>query len=395
MEESLSKQVNFIEFVQGHLGEDPALLLFRYQGKVDFDLKMAVQQIAARQKMAKKLPSWTANPQISFPTSLGLEQCSSEITACQKSKNQSGNLMLDLTGGFGVDFFFLSQNFQKGIYCEHQAELFQLAKQNLKILSPKKFEFFYGDGLNFLRESKLYFDLIYADPARRGPANQKRFKLQDCEPNVLVAWELMKKKSHQILLKVSPMLDISQAWSELPDIQKIIILSVKNEVKELLLSWKRVSDPTVNEIEVHDLESDFPIFGFQKIEEQQASSTYSEVGKFLIEPLSGILKAGAFKLFGERYGLHKISQNSHLYTSDILPTKIPGRVFEVLEEIKHPKIELKAKFPDGKVNVITRNYAMGAEELKKKFSLRDGGEDFLIASKSLENFKIFHCKLKK
>jgi 16S rRNA G966 N2-methylase RsmD len=392
MEESPYKKANFLKFVQDHLGEDPALLLFKYQGKVDFDLKLAVQQIAAKQKTAKKLPSWTSDPRVVFPASISLEQCSSEITAQEKTKNRSGNLMIDLTGGFGVDFFYLSQNFKKGIYCERQPDLFQIAKQNLEMLSPEKFDFVNGDGLDFLKETRYHFDLLYADPARRGTANQKLYKLQDCEPNVVGEWELMKQKSDQILLKASPMLDISQAWNELPEVQKITVLSVKNDVKELILSWQKGIESIHKEIEVLDLESNYPVFRFQKREEEQASSTYSEVRKYLIEPLSGILKAGAFKLFGERYGLQKLEKNTHLYTSDTLPKDIPGRVFEVLGEIHQPKKELKVRFQEGKVNVLARNFSIGAEELKKKFGLRDGGNDFLIATKTLQSFKIFQCQ---
>jgi hypothetical protein len=393
MEESPYQKTDFLQFVQEHLQDDPALLLFKYQGKVSFDLKLAVQQISAKQKAVKKLPSWTSDSGIVFPASIPLEQCSSESTALEKSRNCAGNLMIDLTGGFGVDFFYLSHNFKKGIYCERQPDLFQIAKQNLDLLRPEKFDFVNGDGLEFLKETKHHFDLLYADPARRGTANQKLYKLQDCEPDVVNAWELMKRKSSQILLKVSPMLDIAQAWLELPDVQKITVISVKNEVKELLLHWKSENNLLQKEIEVKDLESDFPSFTFYRSEEEHAASTFGEVGAYLVEPLSGILKAGAFKLFGERYGLRKLDKNSHLYTSDFLPKDIPGRVFEVLSRVEHPKKELKTRFPDGKVNVLARNFSIGAEEFKKKFGLRDGGNHFLIASQTNQRYGVWICKL--
>jgi hypothetical protein len=393
MKENPYQKADFLQFVQEHLQDDPALLLFKHQGKVDFDLKLAVQQIAAKQKISKKLPSWTSDPRVIFPASLSLEQCSSEITALQKSRNCSGNLMIDLTGGFGVDFFYLSQNFKKGIYCELQPDLFQIAKQNLEMLSPEKFDFINGDGLEFLKETKYHFDLLFADPARRGTGNQKLYKLRDCEPNVVDEWELMKQKSDHILLKVSPMLDISQAWNELPDLQKITVVSVKNEVKELLLHWKAENNLPKKEIEVKDLDGDFPSFAFYRSEEELAASTFGEVGTYLVEPLGGILKAGAFKLFGERYGLQKLEKNSHLYTSDFLPKDIPGRVFEVLNRVEHPKKELKTRFPDGKVNVLARNFSIGAEELKKKFGLRDGGNEFLIGTKTIHGFELFHCQV--
>jgi len=392
MDFSEVNSAEFRQFVQDHLGEDPALLLFKYQGKVNFELKAAVQQISARQKAIKKLPEWTSNPAVIFPASISLEQSSSEVTAKFKGENHSGSLMIDLTGGFGVDCFFLSQGFEMAIYCERQTELFQLSKRNLELLNPGRFEFFEGDGLEFLKETNLYFDLIYADPARRGTGNQKRYKLQECEPDMVSAWSLLKQKGKQILLKVSPMLDLSQAWSELPDIQKITVVSVKNEVKEVLLFWEKGKDGAEKKIETVDLESHFPNFEFEPKEEQNSTSRFGEAEKYLIEPLSGILKAGAFSLFGERFGLRKLEKNSHLYTSFSVPDEIPARVFELLKEISLKKQEIKSLFPSGKVNVICRNYVTRAEELKIKLGLKDGGEDFLIGTTTGSGPKVFWCK---
>jgi hypothetical protein len=382
----------FKQFVQDHLSEDPALLLLKYHGKVDFDLKEAVQQISARQKAAKKLPEWVADSRIIFPASISLEQSSSEETAKFKAEHFSGKLMMDLTGGFGVDSYYLSQNFEKAIYCEQNEQLASIANHNLKLLSPEKFEIIAGDGLDFLKNSHLHFELIYADPARRGIGNQKLYKLQDCQPDVVSSWDLMESKTDQILLKLSPMLDISQALAELPDIQKITVVSVKNEVKEVLLYWKKGNENRKKAIEIKDLGGDFPAFDFEIEEEEKAISILGEVEKYLVEPLSGILKAGAFSLFGERFGLRKLEKNSHLYTGDSFPSEIPGRVFEVIREISPKKQEIRLLFPSGKVNVICRNYVMGADELKKKLGLKDGGEDFLIGTKSGSGFKVFWCR---
>ena len=164
MDISEVNNAEFKKFVQDHIQDDPALLLFRYQGKVPFDLKMAVQQISARQKASKKLPSWSSNPSLLFPASLALEQSSSEETAKFKSEGLEGKTMIDLTGGLGVDFFYLSQGFEKGIYCERQAELFQISKYNLEQLELSKdsecleglggkFDFVEGDGLEFLEKN--------------------------------------------------------------------------------------------------------------------------------------------------------------------------------------------------------------------------------------------------
>ncbi|MBC6367630.1 class I SAM-dependent methyltransferase [Algoriphagus sp. AK58] len=382
----------FRQFVQDHLSEDPALLLFKYQGKVAFDLKMAVQQISARQKAAKKLPTWSANPNLIFPASISLEQSSSEETAKFKAEGQTGKVLVDLTGGFGVDLYHLSQGFDKGIYCERQPELFQITKHNLELLRPGKFEFKEGDGLDFLEKTEQHFDLIYADPARRGSGNQKLYKLQDCEPDVVSAWSQLRSKSDNILIKASPMLDLTQAWSELPEIQKITVVSVKNEVKELLLSWSKGKTEESRQIQVVDLGSSYPTFSFDTKEEEKALATLGEAEKYLVEPLSGILKAGAFSLFAERFGLKKLEKNSHLYTGNKIPPGIPGRVFEIFTEVSPKKQEIKSQFPSGKVNVICRNYSIGAEELKKKLGLKDGGEDFLIGTKTGSGFKVFWCR---
>jgi len=382
----------FRQFVQDHLHEDPALLLLKFGGKVSFDLKEAVQQISARKKASKKLSEWTSNPDIHFPSSISLEQSSSEETAQFKAKEISGKYMIDLTGGFGVDSFYLSQTFDKAIYCEQQPVLFEITKHNLEILSPSKFDFFNGDGLEYLRDSDLHFDLIYADPARRGKGNQKLYKIQDCEPDLVSSWELLKSKADQILLKYSPMLDISQAWDELPDIQKITVLSVKNEVKELLLHWKRNSEAHSKQIQVQDLGNGLPEFSFEIDDETKAISQIGEAEKYLIEPISGILKAGAFKLFGYRFGLKKLDIHSHLYTSSELPNEVPGRIFEIVEEVPLKKPEIKARFPKGKVNVLFRNYASKPEDFKKKFGLKDGGDDYLIGTKSQSGYKVFWCK---
>ena len=381
----------FHQFVQDHLEEDPAGLLFKYQGKVAFDLKMAVQQIAARQKAAKKLPTWSKNLNLLFPASISVEQSSSEQTASFKSKGLSGNYLIDLTGGFGVDFYQLSQGFDKGGYCEQQAELFEIATHNLATLYPDKFEFINGDGLDFLRKTEIQFDLIYADPARRGNGNQKLYKLQDCEPNVVVGWELMQSKSENILVKVSPMLDLTQAWAELPDIQKITVVSVRNEVKELLLHCGKARKGASRMISVVDLESEMPSFEFEPSAEEQANSQFAKAGSYLVEPLAGILKAGAFNLFGERYGLKKLERNSHLYTSEAYTSGIPGRIFKVVQEVSPKNQKIKTLFPSGKVNVICRNYSTGAEELKKKLGLKDGGEDFLIGTKTTSGNKLYWC----
>jgi 16S rRNA G966 N2-methylase RsmD len=382
------------QFVQDHQSEDPAQLLFAYSGKTDFDLKAAVQQIQSRQKAKQKLPSWTANQDLLFPVSLSLEQASSEETARFKSALVNGKTMIDLTGGLGVDTFFLSENFQKAIYCERNGELAAIVRHNFDLLKPGKFEIVEGDSLTYFSKSDEIFDLTYVDPARRGEHNQKLYKLADCEPDIVGNWSLLQSKSNAILIKASPMLDIKQALHEIPEIQKVWIISVKNEVKEVLLLWEKGKEVGERSIQAVDLQSDGPKgFSFTYEEEESSESILGEVGKYLIEPYASVLKAGAFRSFGKRFGLKKLHPNSHLYTCEELTRGIPGRIFEVIQEISNPKKELKQLFPAGKVNVISRNYALSADELKKKYKLQDGGKEFLIGTRVGEKFGLFFCRI--
>ena len=381
--------------MQDHQSEDPAQLLFAHSGKTDFDLKAAVQQIQARQKAKQKLPSWADNPELIFPPSLSLEQASSEETAKFKSRIlPKGKNMIDLTGGYGVDTFYLAENFERAVYCERNPELSAIVEYNFNLLQPDKFRIIQGDSLEFLSKSDKTFDLIFVDPARRGNHNQKLYKLADCEPDIASFWKLLKSKGNSILVKASPMLDIKQAFIEIPDIQQVWVVSVKNEVKEVLLFWEKGKENKERLIHAVDLQSGGPRkFSFTYEEEESSESIYGEVEKYLLEPYSPILKAGAFRSFGQKFGLKKLHPNSHVYTCEDLPDAIPGRIFEVIQEINNPKKELKQLFPTGKVNVITRNYALSSDELKKKYRLKDGGDNFLIGTKVGEKFRLFCCNL--
>jgi 16S rRNA G966 N2-methylase RsmD len=380
------------QFVQENLDEDPFKLFLSLNKKVDFDLKLAVDQIQARQKAIKKLPEWVRNFELFFPINISVEQASSQETALFKAELFKGKSLIDLTGGFGIDTFHLGSNFQSVNYCERDADLVDVFRYNMDVLGMSHVKTYHGDGLGFLDNSPEPFDFIYVDPARRGEHNQKLFKLAECEPDVVAHWELMKSKGKSILVKVSPMLDLKQAITELPQVQQIWALSVRNEVKELLLLWQEGQEKSESRIHCVDLGTfERREFSFTFTEEISARSNFSEVKSYIIEPMASIMKAGAFKLFGQQYNLDKLHPNSHLYTSDSYSEDIPGRVFEVIREFKQPKKELKSTFPSGKVNVISRNFALSAEEIKKKFKLKDGGEDFLICTKVGESYRVFHC----
>lgn len=383
--------------MQDHLHEDPAQLLLKYAGKTEFDLKFAVQQIQARQKAKNKIPSWATNPSLLFPASISMEQASSEDTAIFKADLVRGKSMIDLTGGLGVDTFFLAQNFEKAIYCERIEELAKLSEHNFKQLSNDKFTVIHGDSLDFLSKSQKKFDLIYVDPARRGGQNQKLYKLADCEPNVVQHWGLLTSKAKTMLIKASPMLDIKQALIEIPEIRQVWVIAVRNEVKEVLLKWQQEPKVERRKIIAVDLYPDGKReFSFTFEAEEITESVFGAAENYLIEPNSSILKAGAFKLFGQQFGLKKLHPNSHLYTCEALPAeRIPGRIFKILQEVQNPKKELIQLVPSGKINVITRNYILPPDDFKKKHKLKDGGTQFLIGTKFGEKYALYLTELVK
>ena len=387
------------QFVQDHLHEDPALLLLKHPKSLDFDVKIAARQIAARQKAKAKLPTFTAHPKVIFPGSLSVEQSSSEQAAEFKAKYVGGEILVDLTGGLGVDVFFMGRKFKEAIYVEKQEELVKIAAHNFMQLSEKKdtYKFIHSDSMDFLEKTNQHFDWLYIDPARRGAYDQKLYKLADCDPDVIEHWGLIKEKAKQVMIKASPMLDIKESLNELPDVRQVVVVAIKNEVKEVLLVWEKSDHKEKVKISAFDLNiSQESGFDFTLEEEANNQVSYSLPQEHLIEPNAAILKAGAFKSFANRFGLSKLHPNTHLYTSSTVPGAIPGRIFSINREVKLDKKELRQLFPSGKVNVIVRNHALKADALKKKYGLKDGGRDFLIATRTMdEKSRVYWCRRSK
>ena len=380
------------EFIASHLESNASELALKKNPFLSLDYIQIINQIIAKQKAKEKLPTWFAAQNIIYPSKISVEQTSSEKTAAYKASLVSGDSLIDLTGGFGVDCLYFAKFIKKVTHCEIDEELSTIVSHNFKQLRKDNINCIAGDSFEILSNHKDKIDWIYIDPSRRNDLKGKVFMLKDCLPNVPELLSFYFTKSDHILIKTAPILDISAGLSELYKVKRIHIVALDNEVKELLLHWEKANEGTPRMISVVDLESGFSPFEFEPRDEERAHSQFAEAGNYLIEPLAGILKAGAFTLFGARFGLKKLERNSHLYTSETFTTGIPGRVFEVIQEISPKKQEIKTFFPSGKVNVICRNYVTGAEELKKKLGVKDGGEDYLIGTQTATGFKLYWCK---
>ena len=236
-------------------------------------------------------------------------------------------------------------------------------------------------------------DWIYADPARRDENNKKVFLLSDCLPNIPKNLDLIFSKTNNVLLKLSPLLDISSAIKELKFVKDVHIVSVKNECKELLIVLEKeymdkITIKTIN-IEAHTNQ----IFNFIKNDESTLSPIFSEIKNYLYEPNSSIMKSGGFNNLCNKLKTPKLHQNSNLYTSDELITKFPGKIFKIIQLINYDKKQIKKALPEMKANIITRNFPFKIEEIKKKTKIKDGGENYLFFTTNIENKPVvIKCK---
>ena len=427
--------INDKDFIKKHLKDDVnKLALSKFPEGID--KQFVIRQIQARQVLGKKLPSWAENDELIFPKKLSLEQCSSELAAKYKaslstkmhetisvdscglveekrfSVDSCGlveekefsvdscklvdkeRVLVDLTGGMGVDTAFLSDDFDKTFYVEMQEELCEIAKHNFKVLN-KNIEVVNDNAEHFLTICDEV-DCIYLDPARRDEYGRKMVSLHDCSPDVVELHDLLLEKAKRVLIKVSPMLDIEMVKKELKDISVIHVVAVRNECKEILICLQTTDDSSQltahsSQLVATDLREGWN-FTFFEEEELNAQWTLADgVGKYLYEPGVACMKAGCFKLLSQRYALDKLHRNSHLYTSDELVSDFPGRVFEVLEVFpfdKKTKKEItsllnqqpKANSQKPKASVATRNFPLSADELRKNLGLQDGSEFYIFGT---------------
>lgn len=372
---------NEIQFIKQNQHRDPASIAIEASKYSSLDIPKLASQISARQKLKDKMPHWVSNDQVFFPPSLALEQSSSEDTAHFKARLIRGKIA-DLTGGMGLDSYAFAKAGSEVYYIERQADLAQITQFNHQQLKAGTIEHINGECISWLKEQKIAFDYLYIDPARRDKSGNKVVLLRDCEPNAVELIPYISKKT-SLLIKTSPLLDLDLAIKELQGVEKIYIVCVKNEVKEVLFlkSIQATDDP---EIEVIELSLENPqLFKGRKSREEHSSITYSDASNYLYEPHAGILKAGFFKSAG--IGMHKIASNTHLYTSENLHTNFEGRTFEILAIGSLDKKWIQSVLPGMKANISTRNFPIGADEIRKRLQLKDGGEFTIFAFRDQSN----------
>lgn len=380
-----------LHFIEEHKEDDTRKLALQGGKYPQIDMSAAVTQIAGRQIAARKIPSWHQVPGLWYPRHLSMEQCSSEVTARYKASLLKGDTFADLTGGFGIDCAFISRHFTHADYVERQAELCELAGHNFPLLELKHITVHHQDGVEYL-QAMSPVDCLFLDPARRDGHGGKTVAISDCEPDVSALESLLVDKADRVMVKLSPMLDLSLALRELNTVCEVHIVAVNNECKELLLLLQKC--PVSPEISVHcehiASSGERQHYAFTLTAEKAASCPLaSGVGAYLYEPNAAILKAGAYRLLTQSYPVEKLHVNSHLYTSSSFVPDFPGRRFRVEAVSGFGKKELKG-FLEGidKANITVRNFPLSVAELRKRLKLKEGGEDYIFATTVADGQKV-------
>ena len=371
------------QFINANIGKDISKLALQKNPFPNSSWIEIINQIAAKSKAKDKLPTWFATAGIIYPAKISIEQTSSEKTALYKAGLVSGKSLIDLTGGFGVDDYYFSKQIAKVIHCEISAELSGIVTHNFEMMNAFNIECISGDSEMTLKDLSQQFDWIYIDPSRRNEAKGKVFMLRDCLPDVPDLLDFYFGYAENILIKTAPILDISAGLSELKNVKRIHIVAVENEVRELLWEIEKGFSGAIA-IKTTNIQGSNQIFDFVWNESMQP--VFGLPRKYLYEPNSAIMKSGGFDAIGIHFNLEKLHTHSHLYTADE-KIDFPGRVFEIRIIVPYQKSAMKL-LENKKANITTRNFPDSVETIRKKWKIKDGGDQYCFFTTDQNNHKI-------
>ena len=369
--------------------EELALQRKRFAHLSDEEWRWMLQQVEGRQRTHDKLPTFAQIEDWWYPVRLSCEQCSSEATARYKAAiirqlGEKQDILIDLTGGYGVDTYFLSEQTAQAHYVERNEELCRIAQHNFQIAN-KPIHVHNTSAEDFLAQYPMAGSVssdvkkevvVYLDPARRDAHGGKVFRIEDCEPNVIKTLPALRTISDTILIKFSPMLDITSALQSLGNEWDVHVVALHNEVKEIIFVTGNNRIHAVNIL--HEGNDQF---SFTRSEEKSALCAMADsMCEYIYEPNAAIIKAGAFRLVSERYQLHKLDHNTHLYTADQLIEDFPGRVWKVIAQPIKNQRDIAA-LGIQRAAILTRNYPLTPEELRKKFKVQESDSHFLIGAR--------------
>lgn len=389
------------EYILLHRNDDTRSLALNPGKADDVDLPFALNQIAGWQTARKKLPSWAANSDVIYPPHLSMEQCSSEATAhykatvaerliktaAEKGGEKRETVLVDLTGGLGVDFTFTAPAFTQAVYVERQDCLCRLAWHNFSVLGISHAEVINAQCEDYIAEMS-YATMIFADPARRDEYGGRTYSVSDCTPDVLALKDLLLDKADYVMLKLSPMLDVKKTVSDFgQSVGEVHIVSVGGECKELLLILSRryeglerifcVDDGKVFEYSPND----FVVVSCSSSPSILPELTASTDLLYLHEPNASVMKAGCFGEISRAFSVDAVSVSSHLFISYKPIAGFPGRSFIVRKAATMNRRQLKSALQGvSQANITVRNFPLSVAELRRRLKLKDGGSTYIFAT---------------
>ena len=376
-----------IEFVRRHRDDDVRTLALQARRSGDVDLPWALDQIQGWQTARRKLPSWAAIDGIIYPPHLSMEQCSSQQTAMYKCgiveriPMTCRETLIDLTGGFGVDFAFMAKCCHQAVYVERQEHLCKTASHNFELLGLSHARVVNGEAEVILKNLDTHpaSTLLYLDPARRDSNNSRTYAINDCTPNVLELRDSLLEAAHHVLIKLSPMLDWHKAVSDLGAcVAEVHLVSVANECKEMLVL---LSSDHKGEPAIHCVNDEQSLIYIPSQDTCSPALATDEDASYLYEPNASIMKAGCFGVLTERYAVKALSADSHLFVSSEQVMDFPGRRFAITAITTMNKKELsRAMNGITRANIAVRNFPMSAQDLRKRLRLQDGGDCYIFGT---------------
>lgn len=387
------------DFIRDNSNANPQkLLLANHNKNYPFDLNFAVLQIEGRQKYARKFKSYLDNEKFLFPSRLSAEQATHEgVARFHKTLIGKAKKILDMTGGLGIDSLTLaSHNFEESnpirqiTVCDIDPLKIEILKHNTDAFGLKNITANVCDSVEFLKKTNESFDLIYIDPARRNENDKKIFKLKDCSPDILPILYLLKKKADTIIVKCSPLLDITQTLREIPDIRSVRAVSVKGECKEVLIEIAGNQSNSNNEFSLKEaisLDEEGNVLSYFKIEpinpNDKNEIKFTETielkeGTYIYEPNASVMKFAPWQQLHSAFSnITKFAPNTHLFHSSDLHEDFPGRILKVEKLITNKDRRSLKGTP---ANIVCRNFPVSPEELRKRLGVREGKNQFIYAA---------------
>lgn len=374
------------EWVASHIGDNPSTLRLKHShGKHDFDINAAIVQIECRKKFGRKLAdTLEAFPEFYFPSTLAGEQSTSDRLAVWHTQLiPEGETAADLTAGLGIDALHFSRKASGITAVEQNPELVKALEYNAKGLKVDNIKIVNGDCRDFIEKALNageHYSAIFIDPARRAADGSRVFALADCEPNVVAMLPMLRKLCNLLVVKMSPMLDISHTASELEGVFSITALGTATECKELvaLLDFNNIKDEPVIEGVTLLPDGKEKIFSYSASEERNtlapAQGTGVKKDDYIFEPYPSVMKTGAFKTLAAAYGLNIFQANTRLFYSSEINPDFPGKIYRVIDVLPYASNVIKRfkrNYPV--VNVAVRNFGMTAEALRAKLGVEDKG----------------------